>query len=265
MVDASASGGGFAAGMVNAGDNIHPGYKGAMAAAKQGLLDLAGILPPPTTALINNIGDIYDATYSPNGNMYTNPMFYTSGSALSGVLSGTGPASWAISRTSGAAAGGTIAVSLVASADGLGQWCQLAVSGATTGGTTAEQITFLQQINAGAGTYATGDTVEAWMEVNVLANSPFTQIVIQVADNNGVTNNVSIPSAGNQASAGETTGPAYAWTGIVRMPPYTVSAYGGSGTQNLATQINVKWDGSGNNFSGTVQFRRPTLRKSIAA
>jgi hypothetical protein len=280
MVDSTsgAGAGQFAAGFVSS-DNVHPNFRACYAAAVQGQKDLAAVLPPKTTALITSLADVYDATWAPTGNLVGlgkdnnnigNGLFYDASggtNSLQGGITGTFAHGWTAVKQ-GSATGGTVAGSLVARSDGLGNWQQIAISGTTTGGTTTERVSLQQTINAGASTFQSGDVVEAWAEVSVLSSSPFYQWNLQLDDNNGAVVFQSVTGGRNASGQkndypGSAVGSPVAWSGIIKTPPMTISPYVGPGTQQLVLWLGPWWDGSGNNFSGTCQIGRVTLRKNF--
>jgi lysophospholipase L1-like esterase len=237
--------GGYAAGMSY--DLIHPGFKAAYRVAKQGLIDLASIIPPPTKELQSRAVD--------PTNLVSDGFFRNSGAKISSPITGAGPAGWSVHRYNGTVAGGMIVNSIVPAADGLGNWNRLSVAGATVEGTRAEEVGLSIPIFAGPTTYQSGDGLEAWLEIDVLANSPFNGVMLSIGDNDGAIL-LRQSTNGSHASGGETTGPTDAWSGILYCPKLTIAPYSGAGTQYLLVQVIVRWDASRNDFSGMIAARQ---------
>lgn len=262
MTDLTASGGGFVTN--GSGDTIHPGWLASFNAAKQGLADLANIIPPAIKngSLQTSPLDIFDATYHPLGNFFPQGGLYWAGGGT--VTNGTGTVALGLTQMCaiGLPTGGSRVASLVAAADGIGQWQQFAWSGATTGGNAGETWMWYAFISQAAGNYAPGDVFEIFVEMNVLANSPMKAVNLYLQEQNKDNSKVSAGCLIGTSGSPQATAPTYAWSGVLRTPPLTVPPDStGAGTRLLFPQLKITFDNSANNASGTIQFRRWALRK----
>jgi hypothetical protein len=214
--------------------------------------------------------DTYDATYNPYGNLLTNGLFWTGSGGNNGAtgLTGVIPSGFTI-IDGGVGTGGSAVASVVASSDGIGQWFQLAFSGAVAGGSTGA-VYYLYQAQNESGMYAPGDVLESWCNVSVSANSPFNQLTMtlveQNKDNSKIGGFCGFPGLGSAAPLAN-GGVTYAWSGVLRSAPFVVPGDAiGSGTRQFMTTLAVGFDSSPGGFnsgafSGTVKFRRWTVRK----
>ncbi len=224
----------------------HLNYAGAFVVAMQGEKDLATILSSPVTlSLATSPVDSYDATNNIYGNLLTNPLF-SSTTAASAPFSGVVPTSWTVNNAM-TGTGETVTGSTITPSDGIGNWFQFVVSGPTSGGNNAELVTLTQGVTVTAGSY-----YEAWDQVNVPANSPFNNLGLKLLCGANSSN------AGLQATPGfdNSAGPSVAFTKIMQTPPVLVPV----GTTTCTISLRMEWNDVANNFSGTWQVRRPSIR-----
>jgi hypothetical protein len=246
------------------GDLVHPGKRSNMAVAKQGLVDLAAIIPPPLSRTEAVALDMIDTTYNPYGNfMPGSGLNWSGGGTIQTGSFGSGSvaAGMTFAKTYGTATAGNVTCSLVPASDGLGDWQQFSFSGPWTAGSNQEKWLFFCFINQA--NYAPGDVFESDIEVSVDANSPFSEVGLFCAEQNKDNSQVKCNLIGPDSEPGVT----YAWSGVMRTSPLTVPANSatGSAARILFPQCEMIFDASaatGNpNFSGTVSFRRWRVSK----
>ena len=243
-------------------DGAHPSPLAYFQAAKQGLIDLAHIIPPPINSglLQTTVADVYDATFNPFGNLLRGGgLFWSGGGAVNSGAIGTVARNYTFQKTNGLGSGGTRTASLMASSDGIGQWQELSFRGTATEASLNEEWTLFQFITQGS-LYVPGDVIEGAVEFSVGTNSPFNGFGIQVIEQNKDGSRVR-----NETNWQAPTGyiATTAWSGVMRTAPITVPADAADGTSSRALfpRLHVNFDNSGNNFSGIILFRRFTVRK----
>lgn len=245
-------------------DTIHPGVRANWAIARQGLVDLAGIILPPLARREVVVSDIVDPTWNPYGNLLSDAgMFWNGGGTLNNGATGTLASGWNFFRAFGSAAGGSVVCNLVPASDGLGNWQQFAFSGTTTGGINQEKWDFYRFVNQASGNYSPGDVVEFSLEVNVVANSPFGSFSLTFMEQNKDNSQIQANVNGPYTEAGVN----YAWSGVLKTAPMTIPADSATGaaTRLIGPGFLMLFDASaatGNpSFSGTVQIRNLRVSK----
>lgn len=244
-------------------DSIHLNQLGAFAAGQAGLTQLASILNSDLTGPLVAQNDSYDPTYNPYGGLLGSTLWTNASTAnvFAPFTAGSvkpSAGNWNMGG-GGTFTGGTCVSSIVAAPDGVGYAIQTVFSGLQSASNSLN-ANYDQPVNAGGSTYASGDVVEAWAEVSVLAgSSQFKGVQLNIQDNNGssvVFNSYGMILSGTYAPSG-------AWSGTVYAPKFTVSPYSGSGTQNLLVLLQANFDGTGAGCSATLLLSRLTLRKNF--
>lgn len=146
-------------------DGLHESVLGAytIALALKPIFDQLYIARPDRLPASN--ADLFDATYALEGSLNSNPML-TGSTALSGTgLSGNGPTGVTIDAPP---SGVTAAYSKVTDANGK-EWTQIVLGGSTTAATVNSWRLMHTFPNVSQG--ATGDTLEAWADIEIDAGS----------------------------------------------------------------------------------------------
>lgn len=236
-------------------DSVHLNLLGNQAVALQGSTDLKSILgSAPQSILATDQNDAYDATYNPYGNLLALPLFLTGGGSVAGAWTGTMAQSWG-SGTNIVGTGKTLALSLVTAPSGVGQAVQMAISGVSTGGNNNEIAYIFAPFNFQSSLPA-GTIVEGWVDVDVSANSPFTQVWVKLAAgaNQSYCNYMSgTPGYVAPGNPGTTA----AWSATLYCGPMVIPATGFIGL-NLTLQ--VQYNDVGGSFAGTAKWSRPAVR-----
>jgi len=233
-------------------DSIHPNFAGNFAIGQQGLIDLKSILGSPNNiSLETSAWDGYDATYNIFGNLLAAPIF-SSSTASSGCVTGVVPTSWSYACagfTNGS--GNSVVGSLVTSTDGIANWAQVVISGTSTGGATTAGFDLQQNITANI---AAGEYLEGWVQVNVLANSPFSDFLAKIKC--GANTSIAMNNAITDVSTNPGPNVSYSYSGTIWIPPVIVP----TAQTSCFFYLETHWNASANNFVGTIQFRRPAMR-----
>lgn len=218
--------------------------------------ELYNVLNPITRPVANfwpGNADTVDLTNNPTGNLLSNSGFTSTTSAGTGV-SGTVGANWTLSRTAGSSTGTTASVQN--RTDSVPGKETLITVGSLSGGGSTEEFRIRQGVTAGASTYASGDVVYGQCEIDVSNITALKWCFLYLLDNNGTTNIMEVDCLSSSSNSMPTT----AWSGVLRTPNMTVSAYSGSGTQSLSMGLAFAVDGTASG-AATVKFRAPTLRR----
>jgi hypothetical protein len=255
---------GFRPGMTD--DSVHPNMVASIAAAQQGLIDLAAIIPPARRDWLQaSPADLFNPVNHPSGNLLVNGGLFEKDEPASGGISGGGgniPAGYKFSSVFEPPTSGQVTCSLPASKDGVGNWFRVKFQEVSGGGSLSSWL-FHQPIIQGQ-LYIPGDVIEAAVEFAVSDNSPLNTLSLTLTEQNSDKSKVQnwTGSTGNPRD----NLPSKAYTGVLRTNPLTVPpASTGSDHRLLWPQIKVGFNNTQGAFTGTVAFRRFTVRKISAA
>jgi lysophospholipase L1-like esterase len=234
-------------------DGIHPNFAGNMASAQLALIQLSSIIGQPTASgvLVLTQNDAYDAVDEPYGNILSSALFLHGGGSASGGFRGSIPNGFATNSIV-SASNKVCATSLVPADDGRGDWWQMSVSGAGSGGSKRDIIWGQNSSPAGMNLPA-GTVIEGWVQIDVANNSPFNNCMGKLVAGPNVSLGNSLVSPGFH----DGPGPNSSWKGTIYIPPLEIPSKNYSG---ITLYMQCQYNDAANDFSGTVRWRRPTIR-----
>lgn len=214
--------GDFLSTMVNASDVAHFIPASAYQIGKLLAAEFTRLYPPIDWLPKSNT-DLYDATSNPVGALNANPMML----GTAGTLSGTTPTptgqvadGWTLS---GADAGLTLAGSKQVSGNTTSQRIAL---GGTPGSGSDRLVTLGQAVSQSGGRIVAGEVLEGFARVSVGASTGFygLALVLQETYNPGSGNTTLETRCGSNGGGVDNFMPTEAWSGTLRLPPFTIPA-----------------------------------------
>lgn len=247
--------GDFKSGMVLSTDVAHYNPASAYYVGKLLAAEFIKVFPAIDWMAKNNF-DLFDATSNPTGNLATNALMDGTGGTLSGTTptpTGSVATGWSLS---GADAGLTLAGSKPDS------YTQRITLGGTPGAGADRLVTLGQAVSQSSGRIVSGDVLEAFAKVSVgpSTNLYGLALILQETYNPG-SGNVTLETrcGGNGGGVGNFM-PTEAWSGVLRLPPFTVPA----GTLS-SLQLRLRaWAQASTAVAATIDVTGIAVRKIIA-